>query len=307
MFSGFRYRRGLTQAAFAEQSGLPLELIMEWEAHKRAPSPSALRDIATSFNVSVSDLLHKPPRDVSLRYGGTKAWSGPEPLAWNVQMQSRWGVKPFSQFGYLRLQLSALEAPRYYPLSGEQAWWLNDQLLPKPGSSGVIAAKTMNNRVLIFGIAQVHSASLLSKAEATARSDFQLGWDADGLPPEIYRLLRNWARTDNSEYFGSSPALHKRRDEILDRPGMRRRKTVTGLVDHTLIHHRDGRTIALSADAASLITAIRALPLGMLTFYLGERDSGAEWLMAIDNLLLIDMPANDLEAVRQYDVIVKAD
>lgn len=112
MFRGFRYRRGLTHAAFAELAGLPLEHVTEWEERKRRLSPSDLRELATCFNVSVSDLLLKPPKDVSLSHGATRIWLGPKPWFWGVQEQARWGALPYHHFGYLRLQLTAAEGLR---------------------------------------------------------------------------------------------------------------------------------------------------------------------------------------------------
>lgn len=304
MFRGFRYRRGLTQAAFAELAGLPLQLVSEWETNKRPASPAALRDLATAFNVSVADLLHKPPKDVSLRYGGSAPRTGPKPMDWDAQAQAQYGRLPFQHFGYLRLQLTAADAPRWYPLSGEQAWWLRNEIDRRSGMEMVIA-KTLNNRGLMFAVDQVFDASVLSTAQAVSRPDFELGWDKDGLPPEVYRLLRNWARNDLRAFFEVSSALHQRREDILSRPGLRRRTTMAALIDHSFVYRISDKPIALSADAANLTTAVRSLRLGMLTLYLSERVGTREYLVPIEDIRLIDLPALDLEDYRLFDFVVK--
>lgn len=304
MFRGFRYRRGLTQAAFAELAGLPLQLVSDWETHKRPASPAALRDLATSFSVSVADLLHKLPKDVGLRFGGSTPWTGPKPTDWTPQAQAQWGALPFAHFGYLRLQLTIGDAPRWYPISGAQAWWFQNEMDRRSGAE-IIIGKTRSNRVLLFALDQVFDASVLSTAQSVRRPDLQLAWDSDGLPPEVYRLLRNWARSDNSEYFGSSPALHQQREAVLSKPGLRRRKAMAALVDYTYVFRYSDTPIALSAEAANLQTAVRSLRLGMLTAYFAERAGTKEWLVPVDDIRLIDMPALDLEDIRFFDVIVK--
>lgn len=43
--------------------------------------------------------------------------------------------------------------------------------------------------------------------------------------------------------------------------------------------------------------AVRSVPLGALTIYLAEYETGDEQLVALDQVQAIDMPATDLELV----------
>lgn len=306
MFRGFRTRRALTQAAFAEAAGVPVEHVEAWEERKKLLTPATLRDLATVFNVSVSDLLHKSPKDVDLGRGVTQAWMGPKPVLWGADAKARMGMPPFAHYGYLRLQLTAGEGPRWFPISAEQACWLQSELDRRSGSEMVIG-KTLNNRVLIFPRNHVRDAKVLTTEQAVAEPDFMIGWDKTGLPPELYRLLRNWVRKEHSEFFNSSPALNQQREAVLDRPGMRRRITIGAFVDDTYVYRISDASIALSAEPANLQTAVRSLRLGMLTAYFAERDGTREWLVPVEDIRLIDAPALDLEEFRQFDVILLPD
>lgn len=280
-----------------------MEHVEAWEERKKLLTPADLRDLATVFNVSVSELLHKPPKDVPLRHGVTRLWRGPKPVLWGADARARMGMPPFAHYGYLRLQLTAADGPRWYPISAEQACWLQCELDRRSGSE-VVIGKTMNNRVLIFPRNHVRDAKVMTTEQAIAEPDLMVGWDQTGLPPEVYRLLRNWVRKDNSEYFYSSQALHRQREAILDRPGMRRRVTVGAFVEDAYVYRISDSSIALSAEPANLQTAVRSLRLGMLTAYFAERDGSREWLVPIEDIRLIDAPALDLEEFRQFDVIM---
>lgn len=169
----------------------------------------------------------------------------------------------------------------------------------------MVIGKTSNNRVVMFARCQVYDAKVLSSAEAVTRSDFQLGWDEAGLSPEVYRLLRNWVRKDHNEYFESSSALHRQREDILGKQGMRRRTTIGALVDDTYVFRKSDSPIAVSAEPANLQTAVRSLRLGMLTAYFAELGGSREYLAPVEDIRLIDAPALDLEDFRQFDVIVQ--
>jgi transcriptional regulator with XRE-family HTH domain len=205
MFKGFRFRRGLTVGDFAEQAGVAEEQIREWERRAAMPTKAELQDIATAFNTSIFELL-EPSHTLA-------ASSGTQPTLpfyeWDAQHQQRWGALPYLLWGYLKLQLTPDDAPRWYPVSCEQAASINKQL-HKPGWTTMIVALTQNNRCVMFAPQRIFRASLIDTGTAAGDPSFRPEWDADGHPPEFYRALRAWAQKDFAARAGTSFALAMR-------------------------------------------------------------------------------------------------
>lgn len=296
MFKGFRFRRGLTTGDFAKQAGIAEERIKEWERRRGVPRKGELQDIATAFNTSVFELLE--PSIAPRRSAPSTAGSLIDPpfYEWDVEKQQRWGALPHSLWGYLRFQLAPDELPRWYPVSGEQAASIDKQM-HNPGWATMVVAQTLNNRCVLFAPERVTSASLVDHSTATGVIGFSPGWDANGHPPELYRALRAWAQNDAVERFSTSRDLAMRVKTILQTGTTYTRKKIAALVDHTIVHHIDGRDIRLSATAGSLHSAVRSVRLGALTVYLAEHETGDDHLVALDQVRAIEIPATDLELV----------
>jgi transcriptional regulator with XRE-family HTH domain len=292
MFKGFRFRRGLTVSDFAEQAGVTEEQIREWERRAAMPTKAELQDMATAFNTSIFELL-EPSHTLA-------ASSGMQPTSpfyeWDAQHQRRWGALPYMLWGYLRLQLTPDDRPRWYPVSCEQAASISKQL-HQPGWATMIVALTQNNRCVIFAPQRVTRASLIDTGTAAGDPSFSPGWDADGHPPEFYRALRAYAQDDKAERSGTSFAVAMRVLNFRQSGTTYTRKKIAALVDHTVINLTDSRVVRFSATSRSLHTAVRSVPLGALTVYLAEHGNGEEHLVALDQVRAIDMPATDLELV----------
>jgi transcriptional regulator with XRE-family HTH domain len=292
MFKGFRFRRGLTVGDFAEQVRLAEEQIEEWERREAIPTKAELQDIATAFNTSIFELL-EPSHSLT-------ASSGMQPTAplyeWNAQHQRRLGTLPYLLWGYLRLQLTPDDRPRWYPVSCEQAASINKQL-HRPGWATMIVALTMNNRCVMIAPQRVTRASLVDAGTAAGDTSFSPEWDADGHPPELYRALRAWAQKDFATRAGTSFALAMRVLNFRQSGTTYTRKKIAALVDHTVIYLTDSRVVRFSATARSLHTAVWSVPLGALTVYLAEHENGEEHLVPLSQVRAIDMPATDLELV----------
>lgn len=296
MFKGFRFRRGLTTGDFANQSRIAEERIKEWERRRGVPRKAELQDIATALNTSVFELLEPiiASRSAAVVTAATALIS---PLyEWDADKQRQWGALPHSLWGYLRLQLTSDDSARWYPLSGEEAASV-DRQFKKPSWATMIVALTHNNRCVMFAPQRVTSASLVDKATVTGEVGINSSWDADGHPPELYRALRAWAQKDIMQRFGTSHDLATRVQNILRGRTTCTRQKVIALVDHTIVHHIDGRIVRFSATASSLQSAVRSVPLGALTVYLDEYQGEREYLAVMDDVRAVDIPATDLKLV----------
>jgi transcriptional regulator with XRE-family HTH domain len=292
MFKGFRFRRGLTIGDFAEQAGVAEEQIREWERRAAMPTKAELQDMATAFNTSIFELLE--PSHTLVASSGMQLT--PPFYEWDAQHQRRWGTLPYMLWGYLKLQLTPDDAPRWYPVSCEQAASINKQL-HKPGWTTMIVALTQNNRCVMFAPQRITTASLIDTGTAAGDPSFSPGWDADGHPPELYRALRAWAQKDFAARAGTSFALAMRVLNFRQSGTTYTRKKIAALVDQTVINLTDSRVVRFSATSRSLHTAVRSVPLGALTVYLAEHENGEGHLVALDQVRVIDMPATDLELV----------
>lgn len=292
MFKGFRFRRGLTVSGFAEQAGVAEEQIREWERRAAIPDKADLQDMATAFNTSIFELLAPSPT-----IPASPGMQHTPPLyAWDAHHQQRWGALPSFLWGYLRLQLTLHDVPRWYPVSCEQAASISRQL-HQPGWTTMVVALTMNNRCVIFAPQHVTKASLIDTGTAAGDPSFSTGWDGNGHPPEFYRALRAWAQKDTAERSGTSFAMAMRVLNFRQSGTTYTRKKIAALVDNTVIHLVDTRIVRFSATSRSLHTAVRSVPIGTLTVYLAEYENGEEHLVALDQVRVIDMPATDLEMV----------
>ena len=141
---------------------------------------------------------------------------------------------------------------------------------------------------------RVFDASLLARDRAICRPDFKASWDGDGLTPELYPLLRAWARHDIGYFLGCSVALKARMEAVLDQPGMRRRDKMLTLLDATRVERISDVPVSIIASGDELRVIRRAVPLGLLTVYLGDLHANREFVIPIDDIRLLDMPATDL-------------
>ena len=289
MFKGFRFRRGLTVGDFAEQAGVAEDKIEEWERREAMPTKAELQDMATAFNVSIFELL-APSHPLT---ASTEMQPTAPLYEWDAQHQQRWGTLPYLLWGYLRFQLTPDDRPRWYPVSCEQAASINKQL-HQPGWATMVVALTLNNRCVMFAPQCVTKASLVDAGTAASDASFSPEWDADGHPPELYRALRAWAQKDFATRSGTSFAIAMRVLNFRQSGTTYTRKKIAALVDHTVIHLTDSRVVRITATSRSLHAAVRSVPLGALTVYLAEHESGEEHLVALDQVCVIDVPATDL-------------
>ncbi|WP_156254676.1 helix-turn-helix transcriptional regulator [Sandarakinorhabdus oryzae] len=299
MFKGFRFRRGLTVGSFAEQAGVAEEQIEEWERRAAIPTKAELQNMATAFNTSIFELL-EPSQSLTAPCGMQPS---PPLYEWNAQHRRRWGTLPYLLWGYLRLQLTPDDRPRWYPVSCEQAASISKQL-HQPSWATMVVALTLNNRCVMFAPQRVTRASLVDSGTAAGDTSFSPEWDADGHTPELYRALRAWAQKDFAAQAGTSFALAMRVLNLRQSGTTYTRKKIAALVDHTVIYLTDSRVIRFSATSRCLHTAVRSVPLGALTVYLAEHENGEEHLVALDQVRVIDLPATDLES-RSNAVVVE--
>jgi transcriptional regulator with XRE-family HTH domain len=63
MLQAYRKKAGMTQAQLAEQSGLPLRSIQNWEVGHRMPRAQALLALAKAVGATVEQLLTQAPEE----------------------------------------------------------------------------------------------------------------------------------------------------------------------------------------------------------------------------------------------------
>ena len=265
------------------------------------PHRAELRDVAIALHVSVRELiapLVPPAPPLPLDMIRTTL---PD-VIWTDDRSRRWGTLPFAHWGYLRLQTTAGGKVRWYPVTAMQAAELDDRIAGHDRSA-VIVSPTANNRVLLFAMARVHAAEVIEAGPARQRPDFVVGWDGTGMPPELYRALREWTQQDFlSLTFQTSAQTGELLADMIELISLRRRQLLKRL-DHTIIHHVDGRRLRFAVDEHDLRATLRDVPLGTLTVDFTEDEGDRELMLPLESVRLIDLPATDLGLVPA--VIVK--
>ena len=278
-----------------KMSGLPAEQVAAWIMGASEPTRSELRDMAIALHVSVRELiapLEAPTPPVPLDMIRTTL---PD-VIWNEDRARRWGSLPFGPWGYLRLQTTHSGKVKWYPVSAMQAAELDDGIGGRDRSV-MIVAPTANNRVLLFAMSRMHSAELIDAETARRRDDFEIAWDGDGLAPELYRALREWADADLVPLLAlTSAAAGQRLGDLIEHIGLRRRRLLPRL-DDTIIDHVDGRRLRFAVDERDLRATVRNIPLGALMIDFSEDEGTRELQLPLECIRLIDMPATDLGLV----------
>lgn len=272
-----------TQKDLASLLRVSQQAVANWESGRSRPSIANLRDLAIIFNTSV-DLLSDP--NVQLK-DVTCHWYSLE----GKQSEVVEGGQYF--WGHIGLGLPRSDYTKWYPITARTA----NQVVGTINNSsvdGFISIETLNNRSLYIHKQNIQHIYLLDDNADALDGDWELGWDGYiGYSTEVYLALVEKILEGALDKKGYSTSLLKIIDEIIDEHELDENK-VMKFIECSHIHtvHRDYHH-QLSFHSLNEVWMLDSYDSsGHLD--LGDLDSGYSLYLAINNIVLLDVPTHQL-------------
>jgi transcriptional regulator with XRE-family HTH domain len=295
-FDKFRRKHNLSEEAFSLLTGIPLATLIEWRANRSFPSVAQLIHIAAVFKVAPEKLISPP--DLSLLSRTIpdigKAMQ-PEGLN-EVERLQHWYAGRSVLWGYLGLTLHGEPRPRWFPVTAGQAAYF-DAAISFAHTETMVIGTTCNDRQLVFSPARLAATQLVRVGELVDGAPPQLGWDGDGLSKDVYRALIDMATSDFHNIDPDAPEYDRHLDVIYNCWGACRCDRMMSLVCNTIVHSLDGTKFEIHAHIDDLEEALKSIPEGSRSIYLGEVDGEREAWISLDVTSLIEMPLLGVEMV----------
>lgn len=273
-----REAMGMTQKQIAEMLDTTQQTFARWESGKAEPSIAHLKDLAVILRTSVDELL-----------GRSAFRRKPVVTLPSILLEEDSGADGF--WGHFGVRLPNGNHTLWYPISSSVSDDVSEKLanthLPK---NKLIIVPTLNNRVLILDPQSVCQMELLHD-NWDAPDDWNIDWDSEGMPLELYRGLEDYILdeefSDKSEasdnFLATLDDIVKEHD--LSDEDIRKRTCITSIhrVDGTVVEG-EGENISeifFHADAMSEFPEV-------LQFY--SWDIGFNHFIPSKQIVLIDLP-----------------
>ena len=237
--TAFRKRLHLSTADLADRLGIAETQVKKWERQWEDIPPEVLRDIAVTYEVSVSSILGE---------------EGPV---------EKWGKYPFAindsepLYGTLRLTFSDGKKADF-PISQKARESILGQLSQRcftassgmPGSEPWLQFWTLDDRIALARLSQVREVALLSDDERQAPYHGH---------PEVYRWLGKFWYEEEDARQPIGPALQQALDQHYDEVGGS--DIAHQQATYAMLTFTDGRELAVSCNMPNEASAFFALDL----------------------------------------------